>query len=115
MIHDVQTSFRQSADYQYEGASWDAQYSFGCPCWACTVPGITDLLCYDEGQWAKSACEWRAGYASGDAFGITLSQFFADNNSDMVEVIPELKEFGGALTPEQRTVILQIVKSYHTK
>lgn len=53
-----------------------------------------------------------------DAFGITLSQFFADNDSDMVEVTPELKELldaWGPLTPEQRAVILQVAKSYHTK
>lgn len=53
-----------------------------------------------------------------DAFGITLSQFFADNDSDMVEVTPELKELLDAwnpLTPEQRAVILQVAKSYHTK
>ena len=53
-----------------------------------------------------------------DAFGITLSQFFADDDSDMVEVTPELKELLDAwnpLTPEQRAVILQVAKSYHTK
>ena len=53
-----------------------------------------------------------------DAFGITLSQFFADNDSDMVEVTPELKQLLDAwnpLTPEQRAVILQVAKSYHTK
>ena len=39
------------------------------------------------------------------AFGITLSQFFADDDSDMVEVTPELKELLDAwkpLTPKQR-------------
>lgn len=53
-----------------------------------------------------------------DAFGITLSQFFADNDSNMVEVTPELKELldaWGPLTPEQRAVILQVAKSYHIK
>lgn len=53
-----------------------------------------------------------------DAFGITLSQFFADDDSDMAEVTPELKELldaWGPLTPEQRAVILQVAKSYHTK
>lgn len=53
-----------------------------------------------------------------DAFGITLSQFFADDDSDMVEVTPELKELldaWGPLTPEQRSVVLQVTKSYHIK
>ena len=52
------------------------------------------------------------------AFGITLSQFFADSDSDLVEVTPELKELLDAwqpLTPEQRAVILQVAKSYHQK
>ena len=46
-----------------------------------------------------------------DAFGITLSQFFADSDSDMVELTPELKELLDAcqpLTPEQRAAILQV-------
>lgn len=50
------------------------------------------------------------------AFGITLSQFFADDNSDMVEVTPELKELLDAwqpLTSEQRATVLQVAKSYH--
>lgn len=52
------------------------------------------------------------------AFGITLSQFFADSDSDLVEVTPELKELLDAwqpLTPEQRAAILQVAKSYHQK
>ena len=52
------------------------------------------------------------------AFGITLSQFFADSDSDLVEVMPELKELLDAwqpLTPEQRAAILQVAKSYHQK
>lgn len=50
------------------------------------------------------------------AFGITLSQFFADDDSDMVEVTPELKELLDAwkpLTSEQRATVLQVAKSYH--
>lgn len=52
------------------------------------------------------------------AFGITLSQFFADDNSEMVEVTPELKELLDAwmpLTPEQRATVLQVARSYHEK
>lgn len=52
------------------------------------------------------------------AFGITLSQFFADDDSEMVEVTPELKELLDAwkpLTPEQRATVLQVAKSYHEK
>ena len=52
------------------------------------------------------------------AFGITLSQFFADSDSHLVEVTPELKELLDAwqpLTPEQRAAILQVAKSYHQK
>ncbi len=63
-----------------------------------TVPTITTL---------KSVC---------DAFGITLSQFFADGDSDMIEVTPELKELLDAwlpLTPEQRATVLQVARSYH--
>ena len=50
------------------------------------------------------------------AFGITLSQFFADDDSEMVEVTPELKELLDAWTPlttEQRATVLQVAKSYH--
>lgn len=50
------------------------------------------------------------------AFGITLSQFFADDDSDMVEVTPELKELLDAwkpLTPTQRATVLQVAQSYH--
>lgn len=47
------------------------------------------------------------------AFGITMAQFFADN--DMIEVTPEIKELvdrWSALTAEQKTVIWQILKTY---
>lgn len=50
------------------------------------------------------------------AFGITLSQFFADDDSDMVDVTPELKELLDAwkpLTPTQRATVLQVAQSYH--
>lgn len=48
------------------------------------------------------------------AFGITLSQFFAE--SDMVEMTPDVKELLDAwvsLTPEQKRIVLQVAKSYH--
>lgn len=46
------------------------------------------------------------------AFGITLSQFFADN--DMVELTPELKELFEnwvKLPQEKRDLFLQMIKS----
>ena len=48
------------------------------------------------------------------AFGITLSQFFAE--SDMVEVTPDVKELLDAwvsLTSEQKRIVLQVAKSHH--
>ena len=45
-------------------------------------------------------------------FGITLSQFFADN--EMVELTPELKELfdnWAVLTPSQKAAVNQIVKT----
>ena len=48
------------------------------------------------------------------AFGITLSQFFAE--SDMVEMTPDVKELLDAwvtLPPEQKRIVLQVAKSYH--
>lgn len=50
------------------------------------------------------------------AFGITLSQFFADG--DMVEMTPDVKELLDAwipLTQEQKQIILLVVRSYHKK
>lgn len=47
------------------------------------------------------------------AFGITVAQFFADN--DMVEVTPEIKELiekWSALTEAQKAAIRQIMKTY---
>lgn len=47
------------------------------------------------------------------AFGITLSQFFADG--DMVEMTPDVKELLDAwipLTPEQKQTVLLVAKSY---
>ena len=46
-------------------------------------------------------------------FGITLAQFFADD--EMVEMSPELKElFEGwiSLTPEQKEAVLHVVKAF---
>lgn len=48
-----------------------------------------------------------------NAFGITMAQFFTDN--DMIEVTPEIKELvdkWSALTAEQKAVIWQILKTY---
>lgn len=45
-------------------------------------------------------------------FGITLSQFFADN--DMIELTPELKELFESwvkVSEEKRTLLLQMIKS----
>lgn len=50
------------------------------------------------------------------AFGITMAQFFADN--DMIEVTPEIKELvdrWSALTVEQKAAIWQILKTYENK
>ena len=47
------------------------------------------------------------------AFGITMAQFFADD--DMIEVTPEIKllvERWSALTAEQKAAIWQIFKTY---
>lgn len=51
-----------------------------------------------------------------DGFGITLSQFFADE--EMVELSPELKELFEnwiSLTPKQKKAVLQIVKAMNDK
>lgn len=48
-----------------------------------------------------------------NGFGITLSQFFAEN--EMVELSPELKElFDGwvTLTAEQKQVVIQMIKAF---
>ena len=48
-----------------------------------------------------------------NAFGITMAQFFADD--DMIEVTPEIKKLVSklsALTAEQKDVIWQIMKTY---
>lgn len=47
-------------------------------------------------------------------FGITLSQFFAEN--EMVELTPDLKELFDSwaiLTPTQKAAIKQTIKSMH--
>lgn len=47
-----------------------------------------------------------------DGFGITLSQFFADK--DMVELTPDMKELFDswvALTPDQKTAALQMLRA----
>lgn len=49
-------------------------------------------------------------------FGITLSQFFAE--SEMVELTPQLKELFDnwvTLTPEQKAVVLSIMKVLNKK
>lgn len=48
-----------------------------------------------------------------DGFGITLSQFFSDN--EMVELSPELRAlFDGwtTLTAEQKTAVMQMIKAF---
>lgn len=50
------------------------------------------------------------------AFGISLAQFFADQN--MVELTPELKELFDnwvSLTPEQKQAALQMIQAMNTK
>ncbi len=50
------------------------------------------------------------------AFGISLAQFFAEN--DMVELTPELKELFGHwifLTAEQKQAVLQILRNMNAK
>lgn len=50
------------------------------------------------------------------AFGISLAQFFADQ--DMVELIPELKELFDnwvSLTPEQKQAALQMIRAMNVK
>lgn len=49
------------------------------------------------------------------AFGITMAQFFAEDH--LVELTPEqqlLFDKWAALTPEQKTVIWQIIKTYES-
>lgn len=48
-----------------------------------------------------------------DAFGITMSQFFADN--DLLEVTPELKDLfekWSSLSDEQKSALWQIMRTY---
>ena len=50
------------------------------------------------------------------AFGISLAQFFADQ--DMVELTPELKELFDnwvSLTPEQKQAALQMIRAMNVK
>ncbi|MCM1232354.1 MAG: helix-turn-helix transcriptional regulator [Ruminococcus flavefaciens] len=50
------------------------------------------------------------------AFGISLSQFFAEG--DMVELTPELKELFDnwvTLTPEQKQAALQMIRAMNVK
>lgn len=47
------------------------------------------------------------------AFGITLSQFFADN--ELIEVTPELKELfdlWAKLPEEKKTILIGVIKSF---
>lgn len=48
------------------------------------------------------------------AFGITISQFFADN--EMTELTPQLRELFDnwiTLTPEQKDAVLTVMKAFH--
>ena len=50
------------------------------------------------------------------AFGISLAQFFADQ--DMVELTPELKELFDnwvSLAPEQKQAVLQMIQTMNVK
>lgn len=50
------------------------------------------------------------------AFGLTLSQFFAEG--ELVELSPELNELFDqwkTLTPEQKRVTLEVIKAFNTK
>ena len=63
-----------------------------------SVPSITTL---------ESIC---------NGFGITLSQFFADDN--MVELTPQAKELCDnwvTLTPEQKNAVLTMVRTFNHK
>lgn len=63
-----------------------------------SVPSITTL---------ESIC---------NGFGITLSQFFADDN--MVELTPQAKELFDnwvTLTPEQKNAVLTMVRTFNHK
>lgn len=49
-----------------------------------------------------------------NAFGITLSQFFSDEDNEMVELTPQLKELfenWKDLTPIQKNAVLQLIKA----
>lgn len=49
-------------------------------------------------------------------FGITLAQFFAEG--EMIDLTPETKELFDswvALTPDQKTAILNMMKAFHQK
>ena len=49
-----------------------------------------------------------------NAFGISLSQFFADG--DLVELTPELREVfdqWATLTPEQKQAVLELLKAFN--
>ena len=51
----------------------------------------------------------------GNAFGITISQFFADNKT--VELNPELKELFDnwvSLTPHQKSAVINIIKAFNS-
>ena len=50
-----------------------------------------------------------------NGFGITISQFFADD--DMVEMTPEMKELFDSwvsLTVEQKQAVMQMIRTFHS-
>lgn len=52
------------------------------------------------------------------AFGITLSEFFATDDTEIVEVTPQTKELLDVwmpLTQDQREALLQVARAFHTK
>lgn len=49
-----------------------------------------------------------------NTFGITLSQFFSEDNMiSLSEEQTELLEHWGALTPAQRDIVIQLLKTMH--
>lgn len=52
------------------------------------------------------------------AFGITMSEFFASEESEIVELTPQMKELLDVwlpLTEEQRAALLHVARTFHQK
>lgn len=53
-----------------------------------------------------------------EAFGITMSEFFAGEGSEIVELTPQMKELLDVwmpLTEEQRAALLHVARTFHQK